>query len=170
MKANSILNVIWRRISKYLFNLIMAIIALIVLKTPLQHYVSLGRYQHIGIAIFLFGMGYVMQMIWSWRTWSKWARVSNIATSLFFCSVGIFFYANSWVDNSVADPTTEKMLLRSLFIGIYCFFSFMVAALWLKSMHEDGKLEEQQKLASAGASVQAQEPNNETTNKDEIKK
>jgi hypothetical protein len=140
MNGNSIFEKLWRRTSKYRFNLVMGIVALLALKTPLQRYISLGRYQHIGIAIFLFGMGYLMQLIWSWRNFSKWARISNCVTCAFFCSVGMFFYSNTWLDSSMAEPTSERTMVRSLFIGIYMFFAFMVAALWLKALHEEGKV------------------------------
>jgi hypothetical protein len=139
MNGNAILKSLWRKTSKYRFILVMSAVAVIALRMPLQTYMTLGRYQHIGIAIFLFGMGYVMQLIWSWRNYSKWARISNCATCAFFCSVGMFFYANSWLDTSIAAPTEEKMTLRSLFLAIYLFLAVVVAAIWLKWIHEDGK-------------------------------
>jgi len=64
---------------------------------------------------------------------------ASISSCAFFCSVGMFFYANSWLDTSIAEPTEEKMMLRSIFLGIYLFLAVIVAAIWLTWIHEDGK-------------------------------
>jgi len=144
MTGNSILDKLWGRISKYGFILAMTLIAMAAYKAPLQQFISLSRYQHVGIAIFLFGMGYVMQTIWSWRVYSKWARISNIVTSAYFCSVGLFFYTNTWLENYVV-PTPRNMLVRYGLVFIYLFLALIVSGFWLKWAHEDNKLKDAEK-------------------------
>ncbi len=131
--------------SKYGFILAMAIIALIALKTPLQHYISLTRYQHVGIAIFVFGMGYVMQSIWSWRTYSKWAKMSNLATGAFFTSVGMFFYKNTWLEEYATEVTPVRYLGRLILLFVYLLLALFVSLFWLKWAHEDNKLKDAEK-------------------------
>lgn len=154
MSGNSILKSLWRRITKYGFILTMTIVALIAFKTPLQHYISLTRYQHVGIAIFLFGMGYVMQTIWSWRVYSKWAKLANIATFMFFCSVGLFFYMTPGLDGYTTDPSPKKILVRLSHIFTYLFFALGVSLFWVKWAHEDNKVKDAEK-AKAAAKVEA---------------
>lgn len=130
---------LWKKTSKYRCILLMSCVALVSLRVPLQNYISLGRYQHLGIAIFLFGMGYVIQLIWSWKTFSRWARISNAATGAFFCSVGMVFYSNSWLDTRIAVQTPEREVCRYALVVAYVFFGFVIAAIWLKWIHEDTK-------------------------------
>lgn len=157
MSGNSILNMLWRRISKYGFILAMSILALIAFKTPLQHYISLTRYQHVGIVIFLFGMGYVMQTIWSWRVYSKWARLANIATCVFFCSVGLYFYMNTGLEAYSTDVTPKKIMVRLTHVFSYLFLALVVSLFWVKWAHEDNKLKDAEKAAveSGGGSVES---------------
>jgi hypothetical protein len=129
----------------------MSVIALIAFKTPIQHYIALTRYQHVGIAVFLFGMGYAMQAIWSWRAYSKWAKISNLATSAFFCAVGLFFYQNTWLESYVADPTPLTYLGRLSLIFVYLCGALLVSMFWLKWAHEDNKLRDAEKAAAKSA-------------------
>lgn len=126
----------------------MGLIALVAFKTPLQHYISLTRYQHVGIAIFLFGMGYVMQAIWSWRVYSKWAKMANFATSAFFCSVGLFFYCNTWLEEYATDATPSRYIGRLVLVFIYLFMALIVSGFWVKWAHEDNKLKDAEKDAA----------------------
>lgn len=151
MRSDSILNKIWRRVSKYGFILAMSIIAFIALKMPLQHYISLTRYQHVGIAIFLFGMGYTMQSIWSWRVYSKWAKMANLATSAFFCSVGLFFYRNTWLEEYATEATPTRYLGRLILMFIYLLLALVVSIFWVKWAHEDNKLKDAAKAKKADA-------------------
>lgn len=148
MSGNSILKSFWRRVTKYGFILAMTIASLVACNTPLQHYISLTRYQHVGIAIFLFGMGYVMQTIWSWRVYSKWARLANIATFVFFCSVGLFFYMTPGLDGYATDPSPKKILVRLTHIFTYLFFALVVSLFWVKWAHEDNKIKDAEKAAA----------------------
>jgi hypothetical protein len=127
----------------------MSIIAAIALKMPLQHYISLTRYQHVGIAIFLFGMGYTMQSIWSWRVYSKWAKMANLATSAFFCSVGLYFYRNTWLEEYATEATPTRYLGRLILMFIYLLLALVVSIFWVKWAHEDNKLKDAAKAKNA---------------------
>ncbi len=150
----------------------MTVVALIALNTPLQHYIPLTRYQHVGIAIFLFGMGYAMQTIWSWRAYSKWAKLANIATFVFFCSVGIFFYTNPGLEAYSADPSPKKILVRLTHIFSYLFCALIVSAFWVKWAHEDNKIKDAEKAAAvesnSGKDGSAKTNNEVGIGKDEV--
>lgn len=151
MSGNSILKSLWSKITKYGFIIMMTVVALIAFKTPLQHYISLTRFQHVGIAIFLFGMGYVMQTIWSWRAYSKWAKLANVATFVFFCSVGLFFYTTPGLDGYSTDPSPKKIFVRLSHIFTYLFFALAVSLFWVKWAHEDNKIKDAEKVATSSA-------------------
>lgn len=103
----------------------------IVLMVPLQHYISMGRYQHYGISIFLFGLGYALHCVWTWRNQPMWPRICYTFTAVFFCSVGLLFYGNPWLDWKTAVQTEEKALARTVFMGIYLFLGFLLLLVWL---------------------------------------
>ncbi|HEY9758660.1 MAG TPA: hypothetical protein V6C97_26070 [Oculatellaceae cyanobacterium] len=98
---------------------------------PLQRFISLGRYQHYGISIFLFGLGYGLHCLWNWRALIGWSRACYLATAAFFCSVGIIFWANPWMDSRTGVATDEQNLLRQLYIGVYLVLGFLLVATWL---------------------------------------
>jgi hypothetical protein len=120
----------FRKLSSF-FIVLGFVLGAVTLMVPLQHYISLGRYQHYGIAIFLFGFGYVLHSIWTWRQQSFWSRLCYSFTGVFFCSVGLLFYANPWLDWKTAVQTGEKDLLRKTYMGVYLFLGFVLVLVWL---------------------------------------
>lgn len=140
----------------------MATVALIALRTPLQHYISLNRYQHVSISVFLFGVGYFMQLAWSYKTWSKWARISHIVTGLFFTSVGLFFYTNNWSELS-GEMTMHKVLQRYCIIFVYLLLALFVSLLWIKALWEDQKIEKRDKLAAKRLAAEQSKPTDDQT-------
>jgi hypothetical protein len=109
---------------------------------PLQHYITLGRYQHYGIGIFLFGMGYGLHAIWTWRRQMLWPRVCYVYSALFFCSIGILFYGNPWLDWKVAIQTEERSFVRMIYLAVYLSLGIMLILIWLVAYVQtrDGKI------------------------------
>lgn len=103
----------------------------LLLLIPLQRFVSLGRYQHYGLAVFVFGLGYILHCIWTWRGEKFWPRLCYILTGAFFCSVGLLFYANPWMDWKNSAQTEEKQLLRFALSGVYLALGFALIIIWL---------------------------------------
>jgi hypothetical protein len=80
----SALSRFWRRSERYRIVFLFAFIALAVLMTPLQHSITLSRYQHWGMSILCLGCGYMSQVIWSWKNFTGWARASYLSTAAYF--------------------------------------------------------------------------------------
>ena len=107
------------------------ILAAVTVMVPLQRYMSLGRYQHYGMGLFIFGLGYTLHAIWTWSRQPFWNRACYSFTGAFFCSVGFLFFANPWLDWKTAVQTEERALLRALFLGIYLILGFLLLVVWL---------------------------------------
>ena len=106
---------------------------------PLQKYISLGRFQKYGMAILIFGIGYFLQLAWSWGKLQKWARASNAATAAFFAFVGITFYQNPWLDTHVSVQTDDRITQRYLLLVAYSVFAVIIATIWFKWIEEETK-------------------------------
>jgi hypothetical protein len=105
--------------------------AIAIVMVPLQHYITLGRYQHYGMAVFVFGLGYILHCIWTWRHETLWTRLSYALTGAFCSSLGLLFYANSWMDLKSSVQTEEKQLLRWFLSGVWLLLGFMLTIVWL---------------------------------------
>jgi hypothetical protein len=128
---------LWKRSHRYRMVLLFSALALGIFMTPLQKSISLGRYQHYGMAIACFGMGYLSQFVWSFRTFSSHARAAYLATGLFFTSVGLTFYANPWLDYRMAVQTPEKEQLRQILVATYLFLATALASIWIRWIKEE---------------------------------
>jgi hypothetical protein len=126
----------YRKTMRYHAIAFFGIVALATLFLPIQNWISLGRYQHYGIVIFIFGLGYVVQIAYAWTLLSKWTKISYLATGLFFTSVGLVFYANPWLDYKVAVQTEEKDRFRGFLVCFYVTFSLAIVGIWVKWLHE----------------------------------
>jgi hypothetical protein len=137
VRSENLLAKLWRKSQRYCMIGVFSALAAAVYLTPLQRYFIMGRYQHYGITISLFGLGYVLQTIWSWRTFTKWARVSYLSTGVFFSIVGMTFYNNPWLDSRISLQTPEKELLKNVFILVYVFFTMSIISIWIKWIREE---------------------------------
>ena len=129
----------WLKSANYRIIFLSMICAAAVALLPVQHYINLARFQKYGMAILVFGCGYFLQLLWSWRKLQKWARASNITTAVFFTSVGIVFYENPWLDTHVSVQTDDRTAFRYCMLGGYFVFSLIIAFVWYKWHEEDGK-------------------------------
>ena len=130
-----------RKQSRNIFLLAGSALGAIVLMIPVQHYISLGRYQHYGMAIFMFGLGYALHCVWTWRDQTFWPRFCYAFTGAFFCSVGLLFYANPWMDWKTNVQTEEKQLLRLALSGIYLLIGFALMVVWMITFYKKSKTE-----------------------------
>jgi len=128
---------LWRRAQRYCMIGIFSTIATAAYLTPLQKYFTMGRYQHYGITISIFGLGYLLQTIWSWRTFTKWARISYLSTGLFFSTVGMTFYTNPWLDSRMSMQTADKEFWKTIFIAVYILITIAIVSIWLKWIKEE---------------------------------
>ncbi len=129
--------ILWHKAQRYCMIGFFSAIAIGAYLTPLQKYFTMGRYQHYGITISIFGLGYLLQTIWSWRTFTKWARISYLSTGIFFSTVGMTFYTNPWLDSRMALQTADKEFWKTIFIGIYILITIAIVSIWLKWIKEE---------------------------------
>lgn len=117
--------------------LLFCLAATIVFFTPLQHFFSLGRFQHWGIAIVFFGLGYIAQAAAGWNSFGKWARRTYLATGLFILSIGLTYYANPWLDSRMNLQSSDKEFTRIILIAANLFLGLAVAAVWRQWIKEE---------------------------------
>ena len=108
-----------------------ALLAACILCIPLQHYVALGRFQHYGIAIFVFGLGYLVQGIANWPNIPRLAKWGYLATMAFFCSIGYLFMTNPWLDLRMYTTGDDQTTLRYSILSAYGVAGLFVISLWL---------------------------------------
>jgi len=129
----------WHSISRCRLILLFAAIALAVFFTHLQNFVPISRFQHYGIALLIFGTGWLFETILSFGKLNKWARMSYISTCLFFLSVGLVCFNNSWLGHRVSIATEDNMRTERILVISYLVFSMYLAAVWTKWIIEEGK-------------------------------
>jgi hypothetical protein len=110
---------------------IFALLAAGVLCVPLQHYMPLGRFQHYGMGIFIFGLGYLAQGIANWPVIPNLAKSGYLATTAFFCSIGILFMTNPWLDLRMYTFGDEQSTMRYYVLSAYGVAGLFVISLWL---------------------------------------
>jgi hypothetical protein len=128
---------LWRKTSRHRLVILFSLMAASAYCIPLQRYFTMGRYQHYGMAIGLFGLGYLLQTIWSWKIFSHWARMAYLSTGLFSLTVGLTFYYNPWLDAKMAvqSKTTEHM--RAVLMFLYLLLSLYVGAVYARWIREE---------------------------------
>lgn len=128
------------RLKDYFLIVLGLVSSLVILVVPLQLYVPLGRYQHYGLAVFVLGLGYVIQVVWSWPRLKRWPRRGYAITGLYLTSVGIVLYANPWLDSRVAIMTEEKESLKALIGWLYTMLGLPLAYVYIEWMKEEKKV------------------------------
>lgn len=119
--------------------MLFTILAVAILFVHVQDFVAISRFQHYGIALLIFGTGWLLETVLSLRRLNKWARMSYLSTCLFFLSVGMVFYSNPWLGHRVSIPTEDNMRTERILIISYLVFSMYLAAVWTKWILEEGK-------------------------------
>lgn len=141
----SIIRTIRKQLSNQEIILIMFLIAFSLYKFPLQHYITLARFQHYGICLFVWSMGFFMQAIWSWRRMTALGRSCQIATGIYVCSFALIFYQSPWLDIRMAVQTPEQDILREIYGRLCAFLGLIVSLIWLFWILERQKSDEIQK-------------------------
>jgi hypothetical protein len=74
--------------------LLSMVVAVVLLQTPLQHYMTLSRFQHYAIGVFAVATGFLLQMVIAWRGLSLWGRLAMLASALYLGAFGLVCYQN----------------------------------------------------------------------------
>lgn len=130
---------IWQASSLYRYVFFFAVLALIVLFLKPQHYVSISRFQHYGLAITIFSAGYILESVFTAKRLNKWAKGSYLSTGLLFAALGITFWHCPWLDTSISVQTMETDGIRGILIICYLAFSIGVGAVWARWIMEENK-------------------------------
>lgn len=117
--------------------LIFCLLAGLIFFTPLQHYFSLGRFQHWGIAIVCFALGYIAQAATSWKVFGLWARRTYLATGIFIGSVGLTYYCNPWLDSRMSLHSSDKAFTRMMLISLNLFLGVAIVPVWRRWIKEE---------------------------------
>lgn len=117
--------------------LFMFIIAVGLFKFPLQHHITLARFQHYGICLYVWSLGFLIQTVWSWKYLTIRGRIAMISTGLYVGLFAIVFYTSPWLDVRMAVQTEDQGLLRILYSILCALLGIIVAILWLIWVIED---------------------------------
>lgn len=107
---------------------IMAILALYI---PLQRYISLARFQHYGIALYVWSLGFIVQTVWSWKALRKWGRLCLLSTGIYVSSLALVLYSNPWLDPRIQIQTSGQDVLRILYAISWITIGVVLAVLWV---------------------------------------
>jgi len=133
---------------RYHLVMLFAVLSIILWLTPVQHIISIGRFQHYSMAIFLFASGYFMQSVFSWKELNKWGRFAYITTGIFFASVAMVFLQNPWLVDRASVASEEKLEMRTGMMIAYTVVSIAIGIVWLKVAIDEGA-EKRNKLRTA---------------------
>lgn len=116
--------------------LIMFVAAIALLKFPLQHHITLARFQHYGLCLYVWSLGFFLQTVWSWRNLTVRGRACLLSTGFYVGLFAIIFYESPWLDSRMAVQTDEQNLLRLLYAAICGALGLVVAIIWLVWLSE----------------------------------
>jgi hypothetical protein len=111
--------------------LVAMLLAVVVLNIPLQHYMTLARFQHYGICVWIWASGYLFQLALCWRRLRLWGRVTLSIACFYLAMFGLVIYTNPWLDPRVQLETNVQGSLRQDFafgflaLGIILFFAWL---------------------------------------------
>jgi len=148
--ANVLVHDYWVRSSRYRLVHLLTLLGVITLTVPMQHYMSLGRYQHYAMGIALFGLGYIVQLLVAWKRFPTWGRISLCLTGIFLLGVAYVFWSNPWLDWKVAVQTEGKEEFRSQLMTAYLCSAGIIVASWIKFGTEEHRLKQKNPGESGG--------------------
>lgn len=108
--------------------------AVAVLVVPIQQHISMGRLQHYGLSMFLIGLGYILQSVWSWKRLRKWSRLGHVTAGAFIAAAAMVLYANPWLEPKIAVRTPAQENFRSVIIAVFALFmvpQVVICILWI---------------------------------------
>jgi hypothetical protein len=119
---------------------VLSIVASIaILQTPLQHEITLSRFQHYSIGVFAVALGFLLQIVVSWRHHTKWGRLAMLASVLYLGGFGLICYQNPWLDGNFDLTTKSQEEWRPRFAGIFLMAGFAVSFFWAKWLQETNR-------------------------------
>jgi len=142
---------VWHSAARCRLILVFAVTALVLFIYPIQHHISISRFQHWGMAVAVLGCGFLLETVYSFRQLDKWACRCYVSTGLFFSSVAYVLYNNPWLDPRIKVQTAETDRIECMFIIAYGVFCVYLAAVWTKWIIEENKLRTERTQAAEGS-------------------
>ncbi|MBA3855538.1 MAG: hypothetical protein C0507_01395 [Cyanobacteria bacterium PR.3.49] len=122
---------------RYHLVILFALLSVALWFTPVQHIISIGRFQHYSMAIFVFSCGYFIQSAFSWKELSNWGRLAYLLTGIFFTSVSIVFLQNPWLVDRASVASEDKLQMRTGMMLSYMTVSIVIGIVWLKVAYDE---------------------------------
>jgi hypothetical protein len=119
--------------------LLSMVVAVVLLQTPLQHYMTLSRFQHYAIGVFAVATGFLLQMVIAWRGLSLWGRLAMLASALYLGAFGLVCYQNPWLDVSFDMQTALQEEMRPRFAVAFLCAGFGVSFFWANWFYETAR-------------------------------
>ncbi|MBX9571483.1 MAG: hypothetical protein K2X77_21505 [Candidatus Obscuribacterales bacterium] len=125
--------------------LFMFIVAVCLFKFPLQKHITLARFQHYGICLYVWSLGFLIQTVWSWKYLTARGRLAMLSTGFYVGIFAMVFYSSPWLDVKMAVQTEDQGLLRILYSILCALLGIVVAIFWLIWVIEDKSEDELEK-------------------------
>jgi hypothetical protein len=122
---------------RYHLVILFALLSVVLWLTPVQHVISIGRFQHYSMAIFVFSFGYFIQSVFSWKELTKWGRLAYLLTGAFFASVAMVFLQNPWLVDRASVASEDKLQMRTGMMLSYMTVSISIGIVWLKVAYDE---------------------------------
>lgn len=127
-----------------------------VLLTPLQRHMTLSRFQHYSLGIFVIALGCLLQAVVSWRQLSWWGRLALLSVAVYLSSFGSVCYMNPWLDWSFDLQTSLQGEMRQHFSAFFFLAGLPVGFFWyrwaldrfLKNQANRAKEQQQEQVSS----------------------
>jgi hypothetical protein len=104
--------------------------AIIIVSTPVQHYISLSRFQHYSFGLAAISIGFLIQTVVSWRTVSFWGKLTLLSSFLYLGAFAAVFYCNPWLDWNVSLETDSQTEERHKLAAYFAFAGVPLAYIW----------------------------------------
>lgn len=101
-----------------------------IISTPLQHYISLSRFQHYSFGLAAIACGFLVQTVFSWRTVSFWGKLTLLGSFLYLGAFASVFYLNPWLDWNVSLETESQTEERRRLAAYFAFAGVPLAYIW----------------------------------------
>lgn len=119
--------------------------AVALINFPLQHHIILSRFQHYSLAIFVVAVGFLLQLVWSWRKMGLWGRLTFATSALYLAGFAGLFYLNPWLDSSVSLQTESQMTEKDIYAAIFAISGIPVGLIWIRWCVEELQAERSRK-------------------------
>ncbi len=126
-----------QKLYNHWFIILGLVVTIMILSFPLQHHITLSRFQHYGIALYGVVFGYLLQLFSSWRKTGGWSRSALAASVIYYGALATVFLLNSWLDGTVTLESEEQIAVRRYLAAGFGIISFPLGFTWLRAWAEE---------------------------------